>query len=188
MKLTKFTWVRCWLYSPIREDKILRQTGQVTSVEDGTTLASCCLSFLAKQSSSLCSFLCCSLCATPVWIALLQLGCSLASCSHFMCLILHCFRLCLRIPLKHFHCSATLWLRLPLVSLPYWIFFGSTDKGMQTRWPAQWSWFLTIEDSIIVTFASSKTLLFVCLSCHLMLRIPWRQLWWYLSWFLRWRL
>ena len=87
----------------------------MTSVEDGTTLASCCLSFLAKQSSSLCSFLCCSLCATPVWIALLQLGCSLASCSHFMCLILHCFRLCLRIPLKHFHCSATLWLRLPFI-------------------------------------------------------------------------
>ena len=68
-------------------------------------LASCCLSFLAKQSLSLCSFLCCSLCATPICIALLQLGCSLASCSQFMGLIPHCLRLCLRISLKHFRCA-----------------------------------------------------------------------------------
>ena len=52
------------------------------------------LSLFSRQA--LCTFLCCSLCATPVWIALLQLGCSLASCCQFMCLILHCFRLCLR--------------------------------------------------------------------------------------------
>ena len=76
----------------------------MTVVEVGTALASCCLSFLAKRSPSLCSFLCCSLCATLVWIALLQLGCSLASCPQFMRLILHCFRMCLRISLKHFHC------------------------------------------------------------------------------------
>ena len=104
MKLTKFTWVHRWLYSPIWEDQILRQTEHVTLVEVGTALASCCLSFLAKRSLSLCSFLSWSLCTTPVWIEPLQLGRSLASCSHFMSLILHCLRLCLRLSLKHFHC------------------------------------------------------------------------------------
>ena len=63
------------MHSLIWEDKILRQTGHVTLVEVGTVLASCCLSFLAKQSPSLCSFLCCSLCVTPVWIALLHIIC-----------------------------------------------------------------------------------------------------------------
>ena len=93
------------MHSLIWEDKILRQTGHVTLVEVGTVLTSCCLSFLAKQSPSLCSFLCCSLCVTPVWTALLQLDRSLASCSQFMGLIPHCFRLCLRLPLKHFLCT-----------------------------------------------------------------------------------
>lgn len=88
-------------------------------------ILACCLSFLAKRCLSLCSFLCCSLCATPVWIALLQLGRSLANFSQFSGLIPHCFKLCLRLSLKRFH--------LPLVSLPYRIFFETLDESIRTK-------------------------------------------------------
>ena len=86
-------WVRWWLWSPILERHVRRQVGHLNSVEVGAVPTACCLAFLSARSFLICSFLCCSLCAAPVWIACLQPGLLLACSSQSSVLMAHCFRL-----------------------------------------------------------------------------------------------